>query len=332
MVQASQMEPIKCPVCAKHCLDPPLYRYTASEAAAHFCPITRDADRHQRLCRNIGKLWRGAECIILKCNDCGFAFGYPFVGGDEEFYRILHEQQGYPVWRWDYDIAIQLAIKPVGGGRILDIGAGVGKFLRSLDKSWNKYAVEGSEFTRTQLEACGIRVFRELPTSAYSKAATFQVITMFQVLEHIAEFRLLLSQCRQLLTTAGRLVITVPDGEAMIRQERITGCPDMPPNHINKWTPESLSRILHETGFETQHIVFKPETWRNVYSAMHLRVGADSASPRSLAAQVYRIRSKRMRMPFFALLGVSALFRMLPNIGHLRKGGAFALVANIKDH
>ena len=319
-----------CPVCGSVCQDLPLYHYTAKQAASHFCPITRDADRHQRLETAIKKLWQGDECSILQCNECGFAFGYPFVGGDEEFYSILHEQKGYPVWRWDYDVAVSEALNPTGGGKILDVGAGVGMFLSSLGKEWERYAVEGSESTRKVLEASGIKVFRNLSASAQKEAGTFEIITIFQVLEHIAEFHEVIAQCRQLLSVGGKLVISVPDGEAMIRQERLTGCPDMPPNHINKFTPDSLSRVLKNAGFETTPAIYEPSSWFSFKKALHLKVIADSTKPHSMAAQVYRVPNKLLRAPLLAGLGVFAMLRMLPYLGQLSQGGAFTMAAIAK--
>jgi len=136
-----------CPVCQNPCTGSSLYHYTVDQAAAHFCPRTRDVDRNRRLQESIRALWRGNDCAIFRCGECGFAFAQPFVGGDEEFYSILHEQKDYPAWRWDYDIALAEAVKKFGGGKILDVGAGVGIFLRGLDDSWECYAVEGSEVT-----------------------------------------------------------------------------------------------------------------------------------------------------------------------------------------
>jgi SAM-dependent methyltransferase len=316
---------IDCPVCKTSCSNPPLYRYTALEAATHFCPVTRNAERHERLKACINRLWQGNECVILRCPGCEFTFGYPFISGDEEFYGILHEQQGYPAWRWDYDVAMREAVNPLKRGRILDIGAGVGMFLRTLGQEWECYGIEGSELTRTQLEAAGIHVFRNLEAMRL-EAGTFQVVTLFQVLEHIAEFRQTLTQCHQLLEPGGKIVITVPDGNAMIRQERVTGCPDMPPNHINKWAPKNLALALHEAGFETQAAIYEPSSWRNLKSSLYLRVLADATHPRSVAAQVYRLKNKRLRVPLLASLGGAALVRMLPHVKQLQQGGAFAMI------
>ncbi|HEY9693361.1 MAG TPA: class I SAM-dependent methyltransferase [Oculatellaceae cyanobacterium] len=325
-VLKSVLAPIKCPVCGSICSDPPLYHYTAAEAAAHFCPSTRNADRNQRLEKCINKLWEGNDCTIHRCSDCGFAFGNPFVGGDEEFYSILHEQKDYPGWRWDYDMALKEALGAFTGGKILEIGAGAGVFLRHLGKEWQCYAMEGSEITRKNLEATGIKVFRNFSEVPPSEVGTFQVVSLFQVLEHIADFRTVLSEGYQLLADGGRLFLTVPDGEAMIRQEKLTGCADMPPNHLLKWTPDSLARALRDAGFEPSQATYEPASLKNLKDSLHLRMISDATNERSLAAQVYRISNKPIRAGLLAGLAVPALLRMFPYISQLTQGGSFAMV------
>jgi SAM-dependent methyltransferase len=317
---------VPCPVCESACTAPPLYRYTVEQAAAHFCPPTRSPERNRRLQACIARLWEGSDCLILRCDKCGFGFGHPFVGGDEEFYGILHEQKGYPAWRWDYDVAVTEAIDKFTGGKVLDIGAGAGNFLHRLGANWECYAVEGSELTRCELEASRIRVFRDLEEATNSHAGTFQVVTLFQVLEHVAEFDFVLQQCRKLLAPGGRLVITVPDGEAMIRQERVTGCADMPPNHLSKWTPGSLCRVLTRIGFQCSDAIPEPSSLNSLRANLHMRVSADAADDKSISAQAYRLRNKPARIAALSLLAVPALLRLLPYGRRLLAGGAFAIV------
>jgi SAM-dependent methyltransferase len=316
LVQSGKAAEIICPVCQRASSLVPLYRYHVAQAASHFCPPSRDANRFSRLSDCIRRLWNGDECTVFRCTDCGFAFGNPFVGGDEEFYGILHEQKDYPGWRWDYDVAVAEALEKFDGGKILDVGAGVGMFLGGLSGAWDCHAVEGSETTR-----------RDLSDGAQLNAGSFQVITLFQVLEHIAEFGLVLKLCRKLLAPGGRLVVTVPDGDAMIRQERMTGCHDMPPNHIVKWTPESLSRVLRRSGFECGQPIYEPRSWRNLKANLHMRLVADAINQNSLAAQAYRIRSKPLRIAALTLLAGPALLRMLPYRTQLCLGGAFAVIS-----
>lgn len=318
---------ISCPVCGTACNDSPLYHYTATEAATYFCPPSRNLDRHQRLEATIRNLWQSDDCKVLRCEDCGFGFGYPFVGGDEAFYSILHEQHGYPGWRWDYDIAIAKAIQMKGKGRILDIGAGTGTFLNALGSEWERYAIEGSETTRQKLEQSGIQVFRDLSVAAQSEAKTFSVITLFQVLEHIADFRQTLAQCYELLEPDGMLVVTVPNFETLIMQEAVTGCPDMPPNHINKWTAKSLSLALQESGLRPEPALFEPRSWKRIPYMMQLKVMSDATRSQSLSAQVYRIQNAKVRRVLLSLLGVSALVQMSPHFGQLNRGAVLCVVA-----
>ena len=321
--------PPTCPVCSAACADPPLFRYTAEQAAAHFCPPVREPDRNARLRRCVERLWGGNDCEVLKCRECGFGFGRPFVGGDEEFYSILHEQAGYPKWRWDYDVALDRVIRAATPGKLLDIGAGTGTFLKSLRPGWGRYAVEGSPRTRAALAEAGVTVYPDLTAAAADAAGQFRVVTLFQVLEHLSAFADTLAAARRLLEPGGSVIVTVPDGEAMVRQERLTGCADMPPNHVCKWSPESLRRALGEAGFEPGGAVPQPSSWRNWRSAAHLRVIAAAARPDSLCGRLYRIGDRRLRAPLLAAAGGVLALGMLPHARELRRGGAFAMIGMV---
>jgi hypothetical protein len=147
------------------------------------------------------------------------------------------------------------------------------------------------------------------------------------VLEHIAEFRQLLSDSFHLLAPNGHLVVTVPDADAMIRQEQLTGCADMPPNHVNKFTPHSLTLVLEQIGYQIVRTVSEAPSWRHLLSSIHMRMMADAADPKSAAAQIYKIQSRSLRKAVMALWAGPTLFRMMSHFSELRKGGAFGIVA-----
>jgi SAM-dependent methyltransferase len=328
LMNVNSEHPPACPVCRAPCPHTCAH-YTAEQAAAHFCPPSRNPDRYRRLLQCIQRLWRGDTSDIRRCETCGFGFGWPFVGGDEEFYGILHEQMGYTAWSWDFELGRARVVSAFpSGGKILDIGAGCGHFLHRIDPTWEKHAVEGSELTRRVLRDAGIQVHRNLEQAQATHAGSFDLITIFQVLEHLSDFSSTLASCRRLLKPGGRILITVPDGDAIIRQEKLTGCPDMPPNHINKWTPASLAFALREAGLEPDaDAVTEPRAWKNVTKHLHLRVMAEAANGGSLAATAYRVRRKRLRVPLLAAVGGIALLRLIGHWHELRQGGAFAQTA-----
>jgi SAM-dependent methyltransferase len=253
----------------------------------------------------------------------------PFVGGDEEYYRILHEQHGYPSWRWDYDVALG-AVDRQAGGRALDVGAGTGVFLSALGSRWSPFAVEGSETTRAILRKSNVTVFRDLSEAAARLAGSFQLITLFQVLEHIADFRPVLSHCRDLLAPGGTLVITVPECDAMLAQPSLTGEHDMPPNHVGKWTERSLALALQQAGLVATRSVGEPPSWKKAVSQIYGRVRTDGQRPGTLASAAYRIPSRGVRIPLLAIAGMLAAPRLLPRWRELRAGGAFATIARGK--
>jgi len=308
-----------------------LSSYSIEETAAHFCPPTRDADRYRRLTLSLKSLWKQDECLLVKCSACGFAFGFPHIGGDELFYGILHEQYGYPGWRAEYDMAINDVLKNYNSGLILDIGAGTGNFLRSLNKEWECYAVEGSETTRDILKAHGIQTYPDLDTLADDKTGLFTAITIFQVLEHIADFDSILGKCARLLKQGGDIVISVPDGNDMIKQEELLHCPDYPPNHINKWTKESLSEVLSKHGFKVTQCLKSPDSLHELKSALHVKLLGNAAQkPLSLAARVYSIKSKKMRIPLLSALAVIEAVRLLSHLKQLRKGRSLIVYAKLQ--
>ncbi|MBC7922089.1 MAG: class I SAM-dependent methyltransferase [Ferruginibacter sp.] len=257
--------------------------------------------------------------------DCGFGFGHPYVGGDEEFYSILHEQKGYPGWKWDFDYARNKINASSGSGKLLDVGAGEGQFLVRMKENFECFALEGSETTRNELKSKGITVFADVTEAVEQYPGKFDYVTVFQVLEHLSDFRDLLSACKRLLKPGGNIILTVPDCDAMILQEIVTGCADMPPNHINKWTPNSLKIALNEAGFKTSTAIRQPDSYANITGALHLKLIHDATRKNTLASQVYKLRDKRVRVPFLALLAIPALLKMAFSFSKLRKGGSFAI-------
>jgi len=319
---------VACPVCAKQIVGDPLHRYTVDEAAAQFCPPSRDADRFRRLRNVIRRLWQGDASEVYVCDGCGFGFGWPFVGGDEEYYSILHEQAGYPRNRWEYGLARSRILEDFPeGGSILDVGTGAGAFLRSFPASWRVSALEGSDVTRHGLRKQGIECFGSIDEATAQKAESFQAVTMFQVLEHVAEFEPLLSGVRGLLAPGGLIAVSVPLASAMFVQERLTGCRDMTPNHINKWSPESLAMALRAAGFETEKALLEPA---NVYAALNragLMTRAQAArSPWSLGGLTYRVRERRLRMALLAGISGLNLLGSVLNWSQLIAGSSFLMV------
>ena len=321
--------PIFCPVCQTPVPFEPVSTYTVGESAAHFCPPARDPERTARMEQAIRAIWQQEECWFVRCSACTHGFCVPFRGGDDAFFSIHNETFDYPKWKWDYDFGLARISPLTGPRRLLDIGAGMGLFLDKLPANWEKVAAEGSEQTRNYLRNKGIKVI--LPEDAPGLTGSFDVVTIFQVLELIADFRGMLGMARTLLKPGGILIIAVPECDAMIWQEKVLECPDMPPFHVNKWSIKSLSTVLASLGFTVERSEMEPKTWGNVYNALYMKIMELPRRKGSLAWRIYNLHNRKLRILGMAGLSLLYLVRFLPNLSLLFKSRHFALIAIRND-
>lgn len=317
---------IPCPVCKSVDDKTVINEYHYSQAATYFCPATRDPDRHNRLAEAIKRLWKQEKGYFLRCTACGFGFGFPFVGGDDTFYNIVHEQAGYPKERWEYDMAINFFSKTTYPKRVLDIGAGAGFFLDKLSSPY-KYALEGSATTRSILKGKGINVYDDENTMIIENEGTIDCVTMFQVLEHISDFKKIISTANKLLSLNGYFIISVPDCDAMINQERLTGYPDIFPNHINKWTPSSLELVLNKAGFKIEETVFEPPSIKKFFDSVYLKILYKATIPGTLASSIYKVKNKKIRIILLATYSIMIFPSLLTHYKKLDRKGSFLIKA-----
>jgi len=319
-------EQIHCPVCRELITQEPLRQYTVEQAADHFCPTTRNPDRNGRLQSCIRRLFDGEAGEVYRCDACGFGFAWPFVGGDEEYYSILHEQAGYTTWRWEYGLTLA-ALKTLPPGKILDIGAGDGAFLKAVDPTWKTFATEGGEVMRKTLRDAGIECFHDTKDVIRQARGTFDVVTMFQVLEHIAAFDAMLVDCREILRPGGLLIVSVPEGDAVSDQERLTGCADMIPNHCNKWTPKALGIAMQRAGLTPQPPAIEPSSLGMYHLRADLKVRARIATkPSSIAAKANAIRKRLLRLGTLASLVGLEMLVSVPQFPRMSAGQSFTLI------
>jgi 2-polyprenyl-3-methyl-5-hydroxy-6-metoxy-1,4-benzoquinol methylase len=108
------------------------------------------------------------------------------------------------------------------GTRVLDVGCGAGEFVyvlrrRGLDACGLEPGEEYAEFSRRVL---GIPVQIGSVQSAAVEPGSQQVVTMFHMLEHVADPRRVLSTIRGWLSPQGTLVVEVPNVESIVQAPR----------------------------------------------------------------------------------------------------------------
>jgi 2-polyprenyl-3-methyl-5-hydroxy-6-metoxy-1,4-benzoquinol methylase len=94
-------------------------------------------------------------------------------------------------------------------GLILDIGAGTGNFLSvAQNDGWKTIGVEPSEKAKTIAKNKGVSF---VENTAELESHTFDVISMWHVLEHVPNLEEQVTELKRLLKPSGTLIVAVPN-------------------------------------------------------------------------------------------------------------------------
>jgi hypothetical protein len=259
----------ECPVCISRNIKRTL-RVTSAEAARNCLHPRRERDRYEALRRHIAALWGRDHCYICRCGNCGFGFSDPYIAGDPLFYNTAYDRKEgeYPVQKWEYlvaktTIAARVATNGQKNVRLLEIGAGSGAFLTQivprLIRSDAVLCTEYSEYGAAQIRGLGIRVEQaDIRISDTSSHEPFDIVCMFQVLEHMDRIPQLFAKLRVITSVHADLLIAVPNTRRNQFNEDNGAVLDMPPNHIGRWTKSSFEALAKREGWRMTQYLEEP--------------------------------------------------------------------------
>ncbi|MEW6670461.1 MAG: class I SAM-dependent methyltransferase [Thermodesulfobacteriota bacterium] len=211
---------------------------------------------------------------VLKCHSCSLVFVHPQPNYtelkghyDDGYYKDwLDRQKKQRLRMWNRRVKkIISAKKP---GRLMDVGCGEGTFLALIQQEgWKICGTEFSEFAaRHASDLLGTDIFcGELPSAGFQKN-TFDVVTMWHVLEHVDDPKKYLKEAYRILKPDGLFVLAVPNVNNLVFQfaYRVVkgrklklftkGEKEI---HLFHFSPTTLKRFLEEAGF--RRIKLRPD-------------------------------------------------------------------------
>jgi len=140
-----------------------------------------------------------------------------------------------------------------GRGRLLDIGCALGHFGKvARARGWDTFVTDISEFAvESSVSDYGLQGFvcpvGKLPV----KPEAFDLVTLFDVIEHLSHPKDLLLQIRKALDPRGLLYITTPDISSW--SAKLMGrhwYHLKPEEHLVYFSPTTIQMILESCGFE----------------------------------------------------------------------------------
>ena len=165
--------------------------------------------------------WLSDGIALARCENCGAEWIEGPVHG-EQAYSYSHIDQRGERYLTGRARRFGAYLQGVGGrsGRLLDVGCGEGAFLRvATQLGWDATGVELTE------EACAAAraqtgfsvVTGDLTKDDLFGGRSFDVVTLWGVLEHVPNPEELLRSCTRLLAKDGKLLIECPNPQGLFR-------------------------------------------------------------------------------------------------------------------
>jgi SAM-dependent methyltransferase len=191
---------------------------------------------------------------LVRCEDCGLVFS-DRDPSDEELARNYggYSRADYdsPVTRRRYRELLDGFERYRERGRILDMGCGIGFFLEEArERGWEAY---GSELEPRALEinrAKGLSCVAAPVTTETFEADSFDVITAFEVVEHLRDPLAEATAIAHALRPGGLFYCTTPNFSSLSRRLlRNRWAVIAYPEHLVYFTPSTLRSWLARFGF-----------------------------------------------------------------------------------
>ncbi|HET7220848.1 MAG TPA: methyltransferase domain-containing protein [Vicinamibacterales bacterium] len=202
----------------------------------------------------------GDELLIdrlVQCTACELQYISPrlrgdlimssYADGEDEVYV---SQVAARVRTFDASLA-QIEKLTGGTGRLLDIGTAAGAFLAAAQaRGWD---AEGCEPNRWLANWGATRYGVKIrPGGVFEQdyaPASFDVVTLWDVLEHTTDPKAMLERCLLLLRPRGLLVVNYPDIGSWIARALGRRWLFLTSVHLHYFTRRTIVRILEATGF-----------------------------------------------------------------------------------
>jgi 2-polyprenyl-3-methyl-5-hydroxy-6-metoxy-1,4-benzoquinol methylase len=258
---------------------------------------------------------------LMECQECGLIYLNPRPGVEEldryypeDYQPFLKAIADEPTLFKRLDRRYGLykrcneVIKRAGhSGRVLDIGCATGIFLEGMRvRGWQPDGVELSEFAANYArERFGLPVFTGTLEEALYPDKQFDLITMWDVLEHVPDPGSTLTEINRILKPGGWLVLSLPNPLAWERYwfSQYWAGWDVP-RHFQLFTPVVLERYLRQAGLQMAEITSFTGRHGVLVLSIQMWLSSQNVQDRTKRLVMTSIKSLPARIltyPFYAL-------------------------------
>lgn len=214
---------------------------------------------------NVKRLHDFYSFEVIECRNCGLVYVFPI--NENDVAELYHEQyfKNYAENYKDYRLqefekqlnTIQTYVP--NRGKALDIGCAFGFFLDLMsEKGWKTYGVEISEYAARHIDSQHNVFVGEL-TEAKFPDNFFDLITIWDTIEHVANPLGLVLEAHRLLREDGLLFVNLPNKDDLflkmkstlykLTDGRIVNLKRHFTHHLYCFSPLTIEKLLSKCGF-----------------------------------------------------------------------------------
>lgn len=211
---------------------------------------------------DVKRFFSSSEVLLEPVSPYGYYRFRPAEPGDTVFYSQLMRRMGYEAAE---KAEFREAAREIGPrDEVLDIGCGTGNFSVTCPGIYR-----GIDTSPTAVED-GAKMGRNV-NCAYvenEQPDTYDVVTLFQVLEHVADPVSFLKSCVACLRPGGRLIVSTPNMNGIMGWVA-NDILNYPPHHMSWWSPLSLQAIVKDAGCEPGRVWEQPLQRAHFHTALN---------------------------------------------------------------
>jgi 2-polyprenyl-3-methyl-5-hydroxy-6-metoxy-1,4-benzoquinol methylase len=261
--------------------------------------------------------WRKDGHDILRCPTCGLLFRADLpeqqdlreIYGPAYFRADVRDMGGQGYSDYVAEAAnhkanavrrLKLLERYIAPGRLLDVGAAAGFFVAEATKrNWKAQGVElADEMAAYAHDRLGVDVRASAFGDVVLAAASLDVVTMWDYIEHSVDPLADLRRAAALLRPGGVLCVSTGDAASIVARASRSRWHLLTPHHHNYFfTTSVLERALAITGFEVVDAAHRASLYSSQYLLHKLRTLWDASVVRRVAAEARRHRFGQWTIP-----------------------------------
>lgn len=210
----------------------------------------------------------------FRCEECGYenfvrhnsAIVADLYENDADYIddlNVLTSSEDLILWHHLKAIKFLQSKFHAGKTKTLDVGCFNGFFVKKLLSLG--YDAHGVDFNKSAIAygqeklGLGSRITTQTLEELFEQGKQFDVITLFEVLEHLPDAKTFLGDVTKLLKDGGVLILSTPNNKMCWRPVL-----DYPPHHLSRFTTKSLEGYLSQFCMNTLYSAEQMSTYELV--------------------------------------------------------------------